>query len=113
MKDGVDHTEHLLDESFLWDSGSGRVLAGALQFMLHLVQQLTQELLSVLLSVAPERRDQLPHRVEHGKRRYQRPLAGPHDLEQGVQLVAEGDVLRAGLFGLYQLHAAAPRRPAA
>lgn len=110
MKDGVDHTEHLLDESFLrlWDSGSGCVLAGALQLVLHLVQQLTQELLSILLSVAPERRDQLPHRVEHGKRRYQRPLARPHNLEQGVQLVAEGDVLRAGLFGLYQLHAAAP-----
>jgi len=61
MKDGVDHTKHLLNESFLGDPSSGRVLASALQLVLHLVQQLTQELLSVLLGVAPERRDQLPH----------------------------------------------------
>lgn len=91
MKYGVDHAEHLLYEPFLrlWDPGTGCVLAGALQLVLHLIQQLTQELLGVLLSVAPERRDQLPHRVQHGKRRYQRPLARPHDLEQGVQLMAE------------------------
>lgn len=107
MKDGVDHAEHLLDETFprLGDPGGGRVLASALQFVLHLIQQLAQELLRVLLCIAPKRWNQLPHRVQHGKRRDQRPLAGPHDLEQGVQLVAEGDVLGAGLFGLDQLHA--------
>lgn len=63
MKDGVDNAEHLLDESFmcLWDTGSGCMLASILQLVLHFVQQLTQELLSILLSIAPECWDQLPH----------------------------------------------------
>ena len=106
MKYGVDYIQDLFDKLPLGGRHVGRLYsARGLQFPLHFIQELTEELLSILLGIAPKGWDKPPHRVEHGKGGHQGPLPRPHHLEKSVQLVAQGNVFGAGLLGLDKLHA--------
>lgn len=94
MKNGVHHLQDLLGELPLRERDEDPALRSfRLQLLLYFIQQLAEKFLSVLLIVPSERRDQAPHRVQHGKGGHERPLARPHHSEEGVQFVTEGDVL--------------------
>lgn len=110
MEDGVEDFEHLFGELPLCDGDDDAcacvlpfraIAAIGLELLLHLIQQLTQELLRVLLVAAAERWDDVPHRVQHGERRHERPAARPHHPEQGVQLLAQRHLQSQSQHGLF------------
>lgn len=90
MEDSVEHFEDLFGQFPLRD-GDQEVFPGSvrLQFLLDFIQKLTQELLRILLVVSAERWNQVPHGMQHGERRHQRPPTRPHDPEERVQLVTQ------------------------
>ena len=76
-----------------------QALAKLVQLGLYLLDHLTEELLSVLLLEAAERRNELPHGGEDGVRCDHGPLAGPYDAEEGLQLMAQCEAGSVGLSG--------------